>query len=104
VLEECVLDFLATIVERMLAIPSVPVGSDALQVAREMAHSRDGSGLAATTLHTATPLRMDALLFVLRENPHYFERVKHLWAAAQQQQEAEGAAKKAAAKAAKMAV
>jgi len=99
--EEALLEYFATLVERMLAVPPLSLGADALAVARDTANSRDGSGLAAAAVQTATPLRMDTLLFVLREQPHLFERVKHIWAAAQQQQEADGAAKKAAAKAAK---
>lgn len=96
VLEDVLLELLSTLSESMLSMQPVNSTKDALQVAAQMANSRDGSGVAATTISTAHGMRMDTLLYSLRHYPQHYARVKDMWKLALQQQEAENQAKKAA--------
>lgn len=96
VLEDVLLELLATLTESMLGMQPINSTKDALQVASQMANSRDGSGVVATTISTAHGLRMDTLLYSLRHYPQHYARVKEMWKIALQQQEADNQAKKAA--------
>jgi hypothetical protein len=84
VLEEILVEFVASLTAAMLAVPPINISKDAMQSATLYANSRDGSGVLATHIATAPPLDMEALLFVLRSNPTYHERAKEVMQAVEQ--------------------
>jgi len=102
VVEELLLEYSATLAERMQAVPRINISRDAIQAAATYSNSRDGSGVAATAVSVAGSgpvLRMDGLLHALRDHPAHYQRAKEVWKAAIQQHDIDVQAKKAAAKA-----
>lgn len=93
-LEEILVDALATITQSMLAVPQINISKDALQAAHSFANTRDGTGLTATTIATATPIDMDALLFVVKNNQHLHEKAKSMITALKPTMDAAQPAKK----------
>lgn len=94
VLEEVLIEFLATLTSLFMSVPSVNLGKDALAAASLFANTADGSGVTATAIATAPPIDLDALLFVLRAHPAFHERAKEAIAHAQEQQANANANKK----------